>query len=153
MAWTAPRTWVDGELETAAIFNPHIRDNFLAAGPHLVVRKPSDESVTSSTTLQDDNDLLLAVGVSEIWQVELDLYVTGGGGDLQLAWTYPAGGAVVMQSVAPNATNTLTYWNVTAASGVAFADYDTSSVTTRFFKVEGLYIGAGTGGTLRLQWA
>lgn len=29
MGWTAPRTWVAGELETAAIFNPHIRDNLL----------------------------------------------------------------------------------------------------------------------------
>ncbi len=30
MSWTSPRTWVAGELETAAIFNPHVRDNFLA---------------------------------------------------------------------------------------------------------------------------
>jgi hypothetical protein len=30
MAWTTPRTWVAGELETAAIFNPHVRDNFNA---------------------------------------------------------------------------------------------------------------------------
>jgi len=28
MAWTAPRTWVVGELVTAAIMNTHIRDNF-----------------------------------------------------------------------------------------------------------------------------
>ena len=27
MAWTAPRTWVVGELVTAAIFNTYIRDN------------------------------------------------------------------------------------------------------------------------------
>ena len=27
MAWTAPRTWVVGELVTAAIMNTHIRDN------------------------------------------------------------------------------------------------------------------------------
>lgn len=27
MAWTAPRTFVPGELETAAIFNTHLRDN------------------------------------------------------------------------------------------------------------------------------
>ena len=28
MAWTAPRTWVTGELVTASIMNAHIRDNF-----------------------------------------------------------------------------------------------------------------------------
>lgn len=27
MAWTTPRTWVAGELVTAALFNTHIRDN------------------------------------------------------------------------------------------------------------------------------
>lgn len=27
MGWTAPRTWVPGELETAVIFNAHVRDN------------------------------------------------------------------------------------------------------------------------------
>lgn len=27
MAWTTPRTWVAAELVTAAIMNPHIRDN------------------------------------------------------------------------------------------------------------------------------
>lgn len=27
MAWTTPRTWVAGELVTAALFNTHLRDN------------------------------------------------------------------------------------------------------------------------------
>jgi hypothetical protein len=27
MVWTAPRTWVDGEIPTASLFNLHIRDN------------------------------------------------------------------------------------------------------------------------------
>lgn len=33
MAWTAPRTWVSGELITATLFNQFIRDNQLAARP------------------------------------------------------------------------------------------------------------------------
>lgn len=40
MAWTAPRTWVNGEIETDTIFNTHVRDNFLylkgLAGPVIV---------------------------------------------------------------------------------------------------------------------
>lgn len=27
MAWTTPRTWVDGEVETASLMNTHVRDN------------------------------------------------------------------------------------------------------------------------------
>ena len=30
MSWTAPRTWVTGELVTAALGNAHWRDNLLA---------------------------------------------------------------------------------------------------------------------------
>jgi hypothetical protein len=30
MAWTTPRDWTTGELEDAATFNTHVRDNFLA---------------------------------------------------------------------------------------------------------------------------
>lgn len=32
MAWTAPRTWVAGEIVTAALMNTHLRDNLLAIG-------------------------------------------------------------------------------------------------------------------------
>jgi hypothetical protein len=28
MAWTAPRSWIVGELVTAAVLNTHVRDNF-----------------------------------------------------------------------------------------------------------------------------
>lgn len=33
MAWTAPRTWVTGEVVTASIMNTHVRDNFNETGP------------------------------------------------------------------------------------------------------------------------
>lgn len=32
MAWTAPRTWVAGEVVTAGMLNTHVRDNLLALG-------------------------------------------------------------------------------------------------------------------------
>lgn len=32
MGWTAPRTWTNGEVGTAALFNAQIRDNVLALG-------------------------------------------------------------------------------------------------------------------------
>lgn len=33
MAWTAPRTWVSGEVVTAALLNAHLRDNLLEVDP------------------------------------------------------------------------------------------------------------------------
>lgn len=34
MAWTSPRTWVAGELVTAALLNAHLRDNLNAVVPN-----------------------------------------------------------------------------------------------------------------------
>ena len=34
MAWTAPKTWVPGEMATAALLNTHVRDNLLALDQH-----------------------------------------------------------------------------------------------------------------------
>lgn len=39
MTWTAPRTFVTGELETASIFNTHLRDNILETAPAKVTTK------------------------------------------------------------------------------------------------------------------
>ena len=36
MAWTAPRTWVVGEVLTAALLNTHLRDNLLETAPAKV---------------------------------------------------------------------------------------------------------------------
>jgi hypothetical protein len=33
MAWTAPRTWVTGEIVTAAYLNSNVRDNMLETSP------------------------------------------------------------------------------------------------------------------------
>jgi hypothetical protein len=50
MAWTAPRTWVTGEIVTASLLNEQIRDNmlFMPAGPSVSVRRASNQSIASS---------------------------------------------------------------------------------------------------------
>lgn len=50
MAWTAPRTWVNGELETEDIFNTHVRDNLLALRPDAcVVKRTSNQTISNNT--------------------------------------------------------------------------------------------------------
>ncbi len=39
MAWTAPRTWIVGEVLTAALLNTHLRDMALETAPALVTTK------------------------------------------------------------------------------------------------------------------
>lgn len=44
MAWTAPRTWVAGEMATAALLNTHLRDNLLALDQHTHIGSAGDGS-------------------------------------------------------------------------------------------------------------
>ena len=46
-------------------------------GPDEYIFKSADESVASSTALQDDDELKFAIGADEMWTVRLVLYFTG----------------------------------------------------------------------------
>ena len=157
MAWTAPRTWTDGELVTKAIMDPHVRDNFLAVGPHLIIRKPSDESVTSSIALQNDDHLLLAVGTSEVWLTQWNLLVTSTSGtpDIRVAFTFPTGGSAALTlGTVLNGGGTLTYtaWNSTT-SPTSTESIALSASVLNHFMITGVFVNGGTGGNLQLQWA
>lgn len=51
MAWTSPRTWVNGETVTHTLLNTHIRDNldFLHSKDHASVYQSSNQTLTDST--------------------------------------------------------------------------------------------------------
>lgn len=51
MAWTTPRTWVAGEVPTAAILNTHIRDNLAAIGDPWTAYTPTWTAATTNPTL------------------------------------------------------------------------------------------------------
>ena len=46
MAWTAPRTWTDGETVTAVLLNTHVRDNLKAIGDAWTAYTPALTGVT-----------------------------------------------------------------------------------------------------------
>ena len=157
MAWTTPRTWTDGELVTKAIMDPHVRDNFLAVGPHLIVRKTADESVTSSTVLQNDDVLLFPVAANEIWLFRLGLVYTGiqATGDIKLAFTFPAAGEIAASAVLRDASGTFVYkdWTGTTTPSSSQIAEAIGATVKRYLPIEGIFINAGTGGNVTLQWA
>jgi hypothetical protein len=152
MAWTTPKTWSAGETLTAANFNAHVRDNLNAVGPHLIVRKTSDETVTSSTVMQADNVLILPVLASEVWMVDWRLLVDSGPGGMDVRWTFPSGGTLSFA------------WVPNAALGYQFVDTGTSPTADQAFGTEsagefrsiivhGIYVNGGSGGNVTLEWA
>ena len=102
MAWTVPRTWVTGELVTAAQLNAHLRDNLNALKqPPSAVVTPTSPRTTSSTVF---------VPVDE---VHLSHTLTTAGGDVLIGfWT-----------TAQSATGLVLYLDV-AVDGVRLGQLD-----------------------------
>lgn len=155
MGWTAPRDWTDGEFVTESILDTHIRDNLLALGPHLIVRKPSDESVTSSTALQADNDLILPVGASDVWLSKWYVLVTGATtGDFQLRFTYPASGILAGMGLFVSTAGAVTgigFGDAASPTGATTVNLDASVGNLGVFDLQ--YTGGGTSGNVTLEWA
>lgn len=70
MSWTTPRTWVAGEIETAAIFNTHVRDNlsYLGTRTESRVTRVANLSIPNNTvtnvtwdTLTSQSDSFITV--------------------------------------------------------------------------------------------
>jgi hypothetical protein len=159
MGWTAPATWTVGELVLASKLNTHVRDNMLAVGPHLIVRKTADESVTSSTTLQNDDHLVFTGGVNEVWQVGLTILYEGSAtGDIKIAFTYPTGSGFKLALGASGVTNGPTAQNDAAVSDGASPSnslvyFGIGAGLARVVNMLGVWAVGATGGNLQLQWA
>jgi len=156
MAWTAPRTWTDGELVTKAIMDPHVRDNFLAVGPHLIARRTTDQSVTSSTVLVNDDTLQLTVAASEIWQIEFNLlYEADAAGDLKLSFSFPTSGVCYSHAAHLDAGGavTVTQLRLTATDGSSMPLPGAGAASPRWQPLSVLFINSTNAGTLILRWA
>jgi len=152
MAWTAPRTWTDGELVTAAIMNPHIRDNFNAL-PHLIVKKPSDESVTSNITPQADDHLILPVGANEIWITEWHILALEGGGNMNYRFSFPSGGQIAFTAHVQEVGGTYTNRSIFGTTSPTSTNSVALSSLPRDVPIQGIYINGGTGGSVTFEWA
>jgi hypothetical protein len=136
--------------------DPHIRDNFLAVGPHLIARKASDQSVTSSIALVDCTTMTLAVAANEVWQFVFNVIYTGATtGDIRLAFTFPASGRIDANAVWAGAGGTvqMNEWSGTTTPTTAVQLNAPGTTTHYFLPITGLFTNAGTAGNLQLQFA
>jgi hypothetical protein len=114
-------------------------------GATTMVRKTADESVTSSTTLQNDNHLLFAVTSNGRWAVKFVLMMTQPTTNNSMAvnFTAPSG----------------TVWRLDAGTQKSVSDGPNTALSFSIsqspiiFIVEGVVTTVGTSGTFQLQWA
>jgi hypothetical protein len=125
--------------------------------PYTFVRKPSDETVTSSTSLQDDNDLFVSVAANATYWVDGFIIYSGSDvADINAGWSAPAG--ATFDWALNTGDNTATSANMPI--------YRLSSLVTDTIFVgcigstlrlsaplTGVLVTAGTSGTLRFRWA
>jgi hypothetical protein len=113
--------------------------------------KEADETVTTSTTLQDDNELLFAVDVNEVWQFEGVLFIDApAAADWKMTFTGPTG-AVGSWGAQYAVTSS---GDADGGSGALGTSVDFLSASNgnyvRFWG--GIHNGANAG-NLTLQWA
>lgn len=127
----------------------------------LYLKKAAAETVTSSTTLQNDNDFVFTIPANKVYLVEVELAVTAAAaGDIKLAWAVSGGvaglGTRVCRGPAVGTTDPesgsmrSSRHGITTAKEYGCDPTTVAAINERFF-VE--TTTSGTSGTLTLQWA
>jgi hypothetical protein len=154
--FTDPKTWAFQEGVESSELNIHLRDNLNSMGPHLIVRKTADQTVTSSTTLVDCTSMLLTVAANEIWRVSFNIiYSADGSPNIKFAFTFPASGRIIVGGIGQN-TAGATQWRLFEGTTTPTNTADfvgTGSSVQKWLALEGVFINAGTAGNLQLQFA
>lgn len=127
-----------------------------------VLIKAADESVNNSTTMQNDNHLVVSLSANGVFEVECMLIVNGPtAADFKAAWTSTGGVSILSGRlcIGGSASNTGTRQAITHMSlpGLgALADqaaYCAGDATDKSVVIERFIVRTTTAGTLQLQWA
>jgi hypothetical protein len=157
MPWPTASTAVAGTTIPVSDHNELLADMAAING---FVRKTADESVTSSTTLQDDDHLLYAIGATGTFIFDAWLYATSAAdaaGDLAVGFTFPtatchAGVFGLSDTLASGDSGSVkAQAGLSITSGAVLANLGLST-STLMIHLHGILIATATG-TLRLQWA
>lgn len=146
--------WLAGQLITADDLNDR---------QSRTIYKAAQESVTSSTTLQDDNDFVFELEANTIYTLESYLIYSGvidggtGAGGLKLQFTGPTGATANWTNFGANTGSVaaVTQYNVVAEALSAGAprSVPTNAAVTMTCQPKGVVVTAGTAGDLTLRWA
>lgn len=119
--------------------------------------KAADESVTSSTTLQDDNHLVFAAEASSVYVAKYNLFVANGdaASDGKFGFTLPAAGTFLAKFMAAGAAST----DATAATSMQVSYITSGSAVIGMLSnnqgvtIEAAFTIGVTPGNVTLQWA
>lgn len=121
-------------------------------GGGLMVRKTTDESVVSTTTMQDDNELALPVSAGQTINFDFLLFVTGNNtGGFMPQITAPAGATLLVADQGNRATgDSLMAQNFATGGTIGGLGMNGTTTVVRVF---GVVIAGSTAGVIQLRWA
>jgi hypothetical protein len=119
----------------------------------FTLRKPSDQSVTSSTTLVNDTFFTWVLDASTRYGFELFLAYTGDStGNLKTGWAVPAAATVTWN--ATGLDTGLAYKNAANLTGASTTPFGAASTTLgRLAHITGTILTDVTAGNFTLRWA
>ena len=117
-----------------------------------IVRKTANQTVNNSTTLVNDDHLLLALAANEVWYVKLILLQTSSAtADIKYQFTVPTDGALYGMTTYCNASDTWTSGYTVAASILSISG-GMAAIPNRLV-TEFIVKNGANAGNLQLQWA
>jgi hypothetical protein len=117
--------------------------------------KTVDETVTSSTALQNDDALFVSVAANASYLFQCNLIYEGGtlgSSDLKWAWTFPSGLTMTYDYMGIT-TAGLTTIGLVATQASTVAGGTNGAAALRSMLMYGSVVASSTAGTLQLQWA
>jgi len=110
-----------------------------------IVYKSANETVTSSTILQDDDHLTFAIGANEVWAFKMMMFYNAGTNpDIDFGWSVPAGTTMKWNYGTNTGTILTEATRLTVFNGIA------SDTGVLFY---GTVVASSTAGNVTLQWA
>lgn len=120
----------------------------------ITVKKPADQSVTSSTTLVNDNDLVIPINANDSMVIEgyLHAYVATSTPQIQLAWTIPTGASMDIGSYIDDVRlgTQETYILTTSGTSTGAIQLNAGNIPIHFW---GVVITGANSGNIQLKWA
>lgn len=128
----------------------------IGGATHTFVRKSADESVTSSTTPQNDDHLLFAIGANETWMWTAVIFTicTDVAADLLAQWAVPAGATFKVGYHSPDqgATSGVSSMATITQSSTSGNGFGVVNTPTTII-VSGIIVNGATPGNVQFQWA
>jgi len=137
-------------------FHKVVVSDFDALG--IVAYKTADETVTSSTTVQNDDQLFLPLSTNARYLFDSIIFYSGAAtpaGDLKLKWTGPTGATMQWANFGVN-TSGLTQYNAVVETLAAASPRAVGTNGAGFWMScapKGIVTTSSTSGNLQLQWA